>query len=528
VGFRNFRCADVLPRSVEVLAGAFWRRIGVAALVGLAAGGLASSASAQTAPTVTAGQATSITTTGVLLSITVNPQGNDTLYRLNYGPSCDQLTSSIGYQDAGSGTGDVAESVALDGLSPSTSYCYQAEIFQNATQADVKSNTVTFTTAANATGPGVPIFSPQFPPGNGIFTGGCQTDAQCLSDVNGVRAAEEQLAPLVLPTNWTTLTLPQQVFVATNLERVSRGLTPIPNLVNTYDADVQTGVSTDMDPDLSDFTNGGNVTWTWESIWAGAFPAVWGAMYGWEYNDGYNPPPAFTANVDCTSATAQGCWGHRQAILDNPKGNLNPTEMDAVVGNDNTGQLSYAAALTNNTNTAPGSIVFTWAQEQQFLAPPPLGGLVPRGPRPTDSHLTFSRSRFPALPNQGRYRGRTLSTPEAPSVLLDTRLHPGFGTVISYRASQVATTTLTIQRVIRRRNCVASKRHGHQRAKSCIRYVAVGTITLADRRGANRFRFTGRLNGHELAAGGYRMIIQPRSAHGRRGSTLEHLFTIVP
>ena len=53
-----------------------------------------------------------------------------------------------------------------------------------------------------------------------------QATPACVNDMNGVRANQEELPPLSLPTNWSTLTGPEQMFVWTNLERVSRGEAP--------------------------------------------------------------------------------------------------------------------------------------------------------------------------------------------------------------------------------------------------------------------------------------------------------------
>jgi hypothetical protein len=474
--------------------------------------GLAGSAEAQPPPTVSTGQVVAVTTTGAIVNITVNPQGTDTYYQVLYGPTGGPLTSMTGFQDAGSGTSDIVETVSVDQLAANTSYTYQASVFQNATgMATTDPTTGSFMTTTVPTGPGTPLIPPQNPQTNGIF-GYCSTDAECLANANGVRALQEGLPPLALPSNWATLTGPEQLFVYTNLERTSRGEAPITNLVNTYDSDVQTGVQNDADPGLSSFSNG-NAT----SIWAGAFATPLGALYGWLYNDGPGG-----ANLDCTTPTSTGCWGHRDNILDNPGGTIgNPTEMDAVVGTDNNGSTGYAALFVNNPNPTPdGNVVFSWASEQQFLAPPSLGGVTPHGPVPKDRHLAFKPSTFKAAGGH-----------KSPAVIVDTQLRKHTGTIVSYTDSQAASTTFTVKHglagVISHGKCVAAPRHGRRGAKRCTRYMTLGSFSHADVHGANRFRFMGRLNGLELKPGKYLMTAVPRSRTGRRGAAVQHTFKIV-
>jgi hypothetical protein len=491
------------------------RRAGlVALLAACAASALADPAWAQTPATVTTGAPIAVTTTGAVVSITFNPGGNSVGYQVLAGPTGGPLTSVEGGLQgcaACSGTSDVTESVSLTQLAPNTPFTYEAQVIELDNDATTTGTTMTFTTASVPTGPGTPIIPPQNPPANGIFSN-CGSDAECVADSNGVRAMQEGLPPFALPTNWSTLTGGEQLFVATNLERINRGEVPIPNLVDTYDASVQTGVQTDSDPSLSNLPGLG------ESVWAGRQPTPLGAVYGWLYSDG---PGGF--NFDCTAPTDPGCWGHRDALLDNPGGTIgNPTEMDAIAGTDGNGSNSYAALFVNNPNpTPPGSILFSWAFEQQFLAPPPLGGTHPHGRVPKDRHLAFSRFAFRAA--AGRKR---------PAVVLSTRPNSNAGTIISYTDSQAATTTFTLERqvagAIKHGRCVAAPRRAHTGTTACVRYVTLGSFTHADSVGVNRFRFMGRLNGLALRRGTYLMTASPRSRTGQVGPTLKHAFKIVP
>jgi len=70
------------------------------------------------------------------------------------------------------------------------------------------------------------------------------------------------------------------------------------------------------------------------------------------------------------------------------------------------------------------------------------------------------------------------------------------GTFVIYTDSQAATTTFTVERQSR----------GH--------YTILGRFTHADAAGTNALRFTGRLTGHALAAGAYRLTASAKSAGG--------------
>ena len=81
------------------------------------------------------------------------------------------------------------------------------------------------------------------------------------------------------------------------------------------------------------------------------------AMYGWMYYDG---PGGY--NLDCTSPSDSGCWGHRDAIL---AGDVNV--IDAGAGVDSQGSKGYAALLFVQGG-APSGVVCTWADGESKCA----------------------------------------------------------------------------------------------------------------------------------------------------------------
>jgi hypothetical protein len=91
------------------------------------------------------------------------------------------------------------------------------------------------------------------------------------------------------------------------------------------------------------------------------------------------------------------------------------------------------------------------------------------------------------------------------------------GALVSYRDSVSASTTLTVVRVVagvrRGGRCFVLTGKPRHRARCSITRT-IGSFTRADRVGANRFRFSGRLGGRSLAAGTYRLVAQPQSSAG--------------
>jgi hypothetical protein len=83
-------------------------------------------------------------------------------------------------------------------------------------------------------------------------------------------------------------------------------------MVDTLNALSTTAAQNDADPSLSSWTVGPFSANRWGSIWAGDLNAL-AADYDWMYNDGWSATGSY--NLDCTSATATGCWGHRDNIL---------------------------------------------------------------------------------------------------------------------------------------------------------------------------------------------------------------------
>ncbi|MGH9066446.1 MAG: cell wall-binding repeat-containing protein [Acidimicrobiales bacterium] len=231
-----------------------------------------------------------------------------------------------------------------------------------------KSTPTTPTVPGKSTGSGTPapagaIVPPRHPATDAAYPPACLSSYQaCLTATNKVRATTEGLPPIALPSNWTTLTRAERIFVLANLERATRGEAPIAYLVNTWDATVRAGAAAGKDPDLSRIAP--THARSRSAIYAGAYPSVLAADFAWMYDDGPGGP-----NVDCHSAGERGCWGHRDIILADAGHPANPTLMDAVVVSLPGKGPGYAAVLVATpVPPAASSVVLSWSAERSYLA----------------------------------------------------------------------------------------------------------------------------------------------------------------
>jgi virginiamycin B lyase len=105
------------------------------------------------------------------------------------------------------------------------------------------------------------------------------------------------------------------------------------------------------------------------------------------------------------------------------------------------------------------------------------------------------------------------------------------GSALTFTLSEAATLKLQVSapRPGRRvkGNCTApGKANRHKPA--CRRYVSLGTLSYKAKAGANRFPFSGRVAGHTLKPGAYRLSVIALDAAGNGSSPVRASFTIVP
>lgn len=175
------------------------------------------------------------------------------------------------------------------------------------------------------------------------------------ADIDQCRALEG-VGQLVLPSNYGKLTGPEQMLVIFNLERIDRGLPPVVGLSAALDSDAAKGAAKGKDPT-------GPPGYGWESIWAGGYGSVEASDGAWMYDDGYPGP-----NEDCSSPSAEGCWGHRNAIL------LESSETVVGGGGLVTGEhavYGYSAAFLFVVGYPSTHLAFTWSHELRYFRSPP-------------------------------------------------------------------------------------------------------------------------------------------------------------
>ncbi len=163
--------------------------------------------------------------------------------------------------------------------------------------------------------------------------------------------ARQGVGPLHLPSNFAGLSVPEQMLVIIDLERVNRGEVPVAGLTAALDRRAQQAAAAGVDPDVG-----------FGDIWEGGPTSTAEADYGWMYDDGYAG-----VNVDCGAPGQPGCWGHRDIILaDNLPG---PMVAGGGFLRGRPGRSSYTFALA-----VPGpraKLVFSWASELQYFNIPP-------------------------------------------------------------------------------------------------------------------------------------------------------------
>ena len=137
---------------------------------------------------------------------------------------------------------------------------------------------------------------------------GADTTTTCLritlGAIDAARAAEG-LRPMLLPADFARLTVPEQLFVAIDRERVDRGLAPFTGLVASLDTDAQRGARAAQLPSRpgSDFASTA-------TEWIGEIDNGLDADFQWVYDDGPD-----SGVVDCSCGQDSGCWADRKIVL---------------------------------------------------------------------------------------------------------------------------------------------------------------------------------------------------------------------
>jgi hypothetical protein len=192
--------------------------------------------------------------------------------------------------------------------------------------------------------------------------------------------AKEHLGPLALPSDYATLSVPEQLLVVLDGERVDRGLHPFVGLSAALSASDATAAAASHLPPTP-----GRPYANADTEWIGDVSNALDADYEWMYDDG-------PGSVDgCSHAGDSECWADRHIVLDDfgsdaPGGQLVLGAAFDPSGDTTSGDVggtSLAATFATTTRAEPLS--YTWARAQADMA---AGVLPPVASRPANQSAT--------------------------------------------------------------------------------------------------------------------------------------------
>jgi hypothetical protein len=215
---------------------------------------------------------------------------------------------------------------------------------------------------------------------------GCEN--ALIQELDRARAAMG-LDPYLLPAGFTALSADRQLLVLTDLDRAAYGLAPVPGLNAQLSASAAEGARGDYDPLPAGELSPGGAVEGFASNWAGGFANVLEAYFEWMYDDGYP-----SANRDCASAGAPGCWGHRENVLTSLSSESGGSlSLGAAAGTDGEGQAGYTLLIALTPQTSDYYYSWTEAQaagagrEEAQPSLPSVALETPQTPLPADGGL---------------------------------------------------------------------------------------------------------------------------------------------
>lgn len=189
----------------------------------------------------------------------------------------------------------------------------------------------------------------------------------------------EHLVAVHLPSNFSRLSVSEQLFVVVNLERIARRVPPLVGLAPALDASAQAAAVAGTDPPPKPSYGAIAVALTPShylalgGTWGEGLPNAAAMVFAWVYDDGWGGAGR-TSNVACTSASAAGCWGHRDELLGKYSGT---TCVDCLAGSGYVAKAadgatpSYAFLIVQPTK-AVTALSFSWnADVLPYLPPGP-------------------------------------------------------------------------------------------------------------------------------------------------------------
>jgi len=225
--------------------------------------------------------------------------------------------------------------------------------------------------AWNVSAGAVPRAHPMLPPHEPAKNFRLANVNKVLSSIDAARATQEGLPPLMFDAaRFARLSVSEQIFVISNLERTTRGLYPAMAMLTRLDNIASAAARRDQDPT----DNGKGYSSIWSSAPTSLGQFAFFADFGWMYDDG--PPPQYIfRNVDCARVGQSGCWGHRDNILSNPLHGWTGCPSELVTGTGFALRTPDGPSLAQIfevvcSNRAAGTS-FTWRYAVSYLHIPP-------------------------------------------------------------------------------------------------------------------------------------------------------------
>ena len=162
---------------------------------------------------------------------------------------------------------------------------------------------------------------------------------------------------MILPSDFTRLSVPEQLFVAIDRERVDRGLAPFAGLDSTLDATAQQGADRAQLPRAP-----GPAFDAVSTEWIGAVDNGLDADFEWLYDDGPD-----SGVPGCSGNKTSGCWADRGIVLDRFAASARSLVMgvgydpDGDVSRGDRGGSSLAATLAAD-KVRHVTYAYTWRQ----------------------------------------------------------------------------------------------------------------------------------------------------------------------
>ena len=224
-----------------------------------------------------------------------------------------------------------------------------------------------------------------------------------MAAINHARARLGETA-LTLPSNWTRLTYPEQLFVIADMERVSAGYPAYLGLNRALSLEAARAAVARSDPRIAPgFAIGRNPSGQpgFDGAWATG-TNVLAADFVWMYDDGWGGSVGTTSNIMCSGPTSWACWDHRDNLLGSS------TSVGQGVG---LGCTTCEMGTAEATSNGGGSLVdlielpqggippmtFTWADELAYFSPgdnPPLSPATTTVPPIITNAFHFTKLSF--------------------------------------------------------------------------------------------------------------------------------------